>query len=262
MNTQRIIRWSAQSSALTMCFAMTSCSDGSVSEQTEPEIGSSQSAIEVIVDPPPAVNCFNLKLRNQNGVETSEQLPLEPLMRFRNIAVGVYEVTAQAYAAADCQVVPLNTPWATREPTIAIVERGQATEITLELFRAGRILVTPQFVETAEVVAQQQGPIGTISAVGNRLAWVIEAIDGPGAVVSFTDNISPDDTPIVVATDQQAPGDINIEPVSGDVYWTNRSSGAVDENGNPVFDGSIWRHRLMPPVSEPVAVNEGNPFEI
>lgn len=244
--------------------ALGSVDMGCSADVSEPqEIGTAASAaLEVVVSPPPDINCFDLEMVDANGVVSSFQVPIQPTMVFRNVGVGAYSATARAYQGTDCSTVPLNAPWGTATPTNVIVKAGARTSVTLDLVKLGRIVVTAQFVEKPEVIASNQGTLGTIAASGNVLAWLARPdASTPGTVSMFTDTGALTDAPVVIATNQMSAGDTNIEQTTGDVYWTNRSSGATDGNGNPIPDGSISRYRGATGAVI-VAPAEANPFEI
>jgi hypothetical protein len=225
------------------------------SDPSEVGVGIIQARLEVMVEPPPDVNCFNLILRNQENVETSTQTPLLPSMSF-DIPVGAYQVTAQAYQASTCTAPPQSPTWGTAQPANLVVQAGRMVSLPLLLFRVGRVDVTPVFVATPEVVVAGQGQLGPITAAGDRLAWVAGQ-----RVVRFAD----DDTvglPQVIATNQPRSVEISLEPGSGDIYWISGISGERDAMGQFIPDGSIWRYNAATGVSAAIAQNEAAPLEI
>ncbi len=229
-------------------LVLSACS-GAEPPQPE-ETGNSQAAaIQIVVDPPPEVNCFDLQLIDNAGNMTSYPVAIAPTMTFPGISSGGYFATATAYFAEDCSVVPSVIPWATLDSTPVVVQTGVTTSLTLQLFKSGQVNVTAQFVETPEVIATNQGAVNALAAYGNQIAWTTNE-PGAGTIVSFVDNKSLSDVAVVVAT-SQSPGDINVQPGTGDIYWTDRVAGA---------GGSIWRYQAG--VASEVVSDAGDPYEI
>jgi hypothetical protein len=205
------------------------------------DTGEETADIEVVVVPPDGIDCIELTFTDQTGVPTVRTATIEPAMTFPAIGYGAYQVTARAYAAADCAQAPERAPWGTLRPTAAIVSQNSAPTIALSLYKVGDVGVGTTFLDTPQVIAQGQARISTITAAGNVIAWVMRPGSiNAGSVGRFIDNDLPTDAPVTIAAGLKKPSDINIDPVSGDVYWTS-APGIQNPDGSWPADGAILR---------------------
>ncbi|HKA90052.1 MAG TPA: FG-GAP-like repeat-containing protein, partial [Haliangiales bacterium] len=95
--------------------------------------------VELLVAAPAGIDCIDVRFEDAAGRATSRQAAIgaEGRARLQNIPVGAYQITARAYAAGDCSVVPASPPWITVAPVLLVLDAadGPAT-VTLQLFRA------------------------------------------------------------------------------------------------------------------------------
>ncbi|HKA91141.1 MAG TPA: hypothetical protein VKE22_25950 [Haliangiales bacterium] len=201
---------------------------------------------------PDGVNCISFKLTDENGASTSYQFAMNRhTIRIRNIPIGAYDLTAVAYFAnvpdpitdADCQSVPIASPWATANPTLIVIQNGQLTQVSITLVQTGRVAITAQFVLSPEVVAQTSTHAGAMVAnnigAGPFIAWGINSTSGPnGQVMGLFD--SPGNVPFTIASNQTNVGEMAIDPSNNFVYWENFRTGTTDGNGHIINDGTLW----------------------
>src|SRR5215470_14091484 len=107
---------------------------GGCQSADDPQVGSEGSEIGITLPRAPnGVNCISFKFTDEGGASTSYQFAINTaVIRIRNIPVGAYDLTAVAYFGdapdpitdADCQAVPVASPWATQDPTLVVIQRG------------------------------------------------------------------------------------------------------------------------------------------
>ncbi len=96
--------------------------------------------LRVVVGAAPAgIACIDVAFEDSAARVTSypTEIGAGGSVRLSSVPVGAYSVTAQAYPADDCAVVPASPPWATVAPVLLVLAAdadGPAT-LTLELFR-------------------------------------------------------------------------------------------------------------------------------
>jgi hypothetical protein len=227
---------------------------GGCQSADDPQVGAEGSEIGVTLPHAPnGVNCISFKLTDESGAATSYQFAMNVnTIRIRNIPVGAYDLTAVAYFAdapnpisdADCQTVPLASPWATEGPTLVVIQRNALTQVSLTLVQTGRVAITAQFVQEPEVVAQSAGPLGALVAAPSGsigfVAWEILSTQGAnGQIMGFTDDNS-GNPPFVIAAGQTNAGEMQIDPTNLFLYWENFPTRTTDSNGNFIDDGSLW----------------------
>jgi hypothetical protein len=209
---------------------------------------SDSAAVEIdLGGAPNGVDCINFSFADEDGVTTNVQRALvTPTLVIRNLAAGAYSLSAQAYGSGlpdpvtdgDCTSVPLNSPWATEQPVTVVLEPNERTNTQIDLVQTGRAGVTPVFVETPRVMAQNQGPLGFIASGAGQVVWVVNGNATSSAIVEVAD--VKDAIPTILAAGQSAPSEIVLDPATGNVFWTNRDTGVRDSDGNLINDGSVW----------------------
>ncbi len=220
----------------------------------DPQVGSEGSEIGVTLPHAPnGVNCISFKLTDESGGTTSYQFAMNTTtIRIRNIPIGAYSLSAVAYFAdapnpisdADCQNVPLASPWATDGGTLVVVQKNTLTQVSLTLVETGRVAITAQFVLAPEVIALSSGPLGAMVANDNGsgpfIAWGINSTQGAnGQVMGLL--ASPGNVPFTIASGQTNVGEMAIDPTNNFVYWENFPTRATDANGNFIDNGSLWQ---------------------
>jgi hypothetical protein len=105
--------------------------------------------VELVVAAPAGVRCIDVRFEDSAGHATSYQAAIggggTATVRFSGIPVGAYSVTAQAYAADDCALVPSSpslVPWATIAPVLLVLNPDGPAALTLELFRTRPLSMT------------------------------------------------------------------------------------------------------------------------
>src|SRR5262249_61578198 len=121
-----------------------------------------------------------------------------------------------------------------------------------------RVASPASFMQLPEVVAQSNGPLGSIVAMPNGsgafVAWAINANQGPnGQVMGLYDTAN--NPPFQIAGGQTNTGEMAIDPSNGTVYWENFPTRTTDGNGNFIDDGSIWQWAGANPLAVVSGIN-------
>lgn len=222
----------------------------------EPPGAASQTAALTLVLPgvPAGINCVDVSFRDQDDVTVQRQAHVPPRrVTFDGVHLGAYEVGARAYSAADCALVPDDAPWGTAATRVLIVTASGPNEVFLELEPTRPVDVVARFVETEVVVAQNQGPLGTIAAAGNHLAWIVPETTAPGRLVSFFDDEDSTGTPLAVVTDAVRPADL-ATTTDGRIFWIQQALRLQPTTG------AVWRY--TPTFGPDVAAAGQHPLEI
>jgi hypothetical protein len=100
--------------------------------------------VELRVAAPPDATCIDVRFEDTAGGVVRRQASIGAgTVRFASLVVGAYHVTAQAYAADDCSVVPTAPPWATIAPVLLVLTADGPAALALDLYRT-----RPRFVTT------------------------------------------------------------------------------------------------------------------
>lgn len=223
----------------------------------DPDTSTDRGEIGVILGrAPDGVNCINFTLTSANG--TVSEFPFTTTTGLRtlpNLPAGAYELTAVAYPAivpgpitnADCESVPVLSPWTTEAPINVVVQRALRTDINLTMLPTGRIGVTVTWLVPPVVIAQGQGQVGAMAAVptpfSTYVTYLVHA-SGPNSRIMASHDFevfpgSPQPLPNVLQTGLPNPGQLVIDPDSLTVYAQNAITRTTSSQGVFFNDGAI-----------------------